>query len=64
MHCTRCKGRMVVMEQSIGPSSTQTWFQCMTCSGQRVLTADRLRYVVGSGQSLRSRFRLADPTRS
>lgn len=57
MHCTRCNGAMIVMERSVQPSSTQTWFECTTCNGQRLLTADRPRFVAGLGQPLTSRFR-------
>jgi len=48
---------MIVMERDIQPGSTQTWFQCTSCSSQRILTADRPRYVDGLGQPLTSRFR-------
>jgi predicted RNA-binding Zn-ribbon protein involved in translation (DUF1610 family) len=58
MHCPRCNGTMIVMEQSVRPNSTQTWFQCPICGGQRLLTVERPRYLVGSGQSLTSRFRV------
>ena len=57
MRCPRCNGPMIVMEQSVEPGSTQTWFQCTACTGQRLLTVDRPRYVAGSGESLTSRFR-------
>ena len=57
MNCPRCNGPMIVVERSVQPSSTQTWFQCTTCSRQRLVSADRPRYVVGSGQPLTSRFR-------
>jgi hypothetical protein len=40
MHCPRCNSPMIVMERSIQPHSTQTWFQCTVCSGQRLLSAD------------------------
>jgi DNA-directed RNA polymerase subunit RPC12/RpoP len=57
MHCPRCNGPMIVMERIVQPHSTQTWFQCTTCSGRRLLSADRPCYFVGSGQPLTSRFR-------
>jgi transposase-like protein len=64
MNCPRCKGPMIIMEHNVQPSSTQTWFQCTVCSGQRLLSAERPRYVVGSGQSLVSRFRAEGRMRS
>jgi len=56
MYCPRCKGHMIVMERSIQPNSTQTWYECTTCNGQRLLSADRLRYPDVWGQSAVSRF--------
>jgi len=58
MHCPRCNGTMIVMEQSVRPNSTQTWYQCTTCGGERLLTVERPRYLIGSGQSLTSRLRI------
>jgi hypothetical protein len=40
MLCPRCNSPMIVMERSIQPHSTQTWFQCTVCSGQRLLSAE------------------------
>ena len=57
MYCPRCKGAMMVTERSVQPSSIQTWFQCTSCSGQRLLSVDRPRYVAALGQSLTSRIR-------
>jgi hypothetical protein len=56
MHCPRCSGSMILMELIIRPRSTQTWYQCTTCNRLRLLSTDRPRFFVGSGQNLRSRF--------
>jgi len=56
MHCPRCRGYMIVIERSIQPNSTQTWYECTTCSGQRLLSADRVRYSDAWGKPLTSRF--------
>lgn len=61
MHCPRCKGHMIVKERSIQPHSTQTWYACTTCSGQRLLSADRLRYPDVWGQPHISRFQAEAP---
>jgi DNA-directed RNA polymerase subunit RPC12/RpoP len=57
MHCPRCNGPMMIMKRQVQSQSTQTWYQCTTCSGRRLLSADRPCYFVGSGQPLTSRFR-------
>ena len=64
MNCPRCKSLMIVMERNVQTNSTQTWYQCTTCGGERLLSTDKRRYVAGSGQSLTSRFRadMSDPT--
>ena len=57
MYCPRCNGTMIVTERKVQPGSTQTWFECVTCSGQRLLSAERPRYVAALGQPLTSRIR-------
>jgi hypothetical protein len=47
---------MIIIERIAQAQSTQTWYQCTTCSAQRLLSADKPHYFVGSGQSLTSRF--------
>lgn len=40
MRCTRCHSPMIVTEQVSRPRSTQTWYECTNCSGQRLLSID------------------------
>ena len=61
MYCPRCQGAMIVTERDVQPASTQTWFECVTCNSQRLLSADRPHYVTALGQSLTSRFRASGP---
>ena len=58
MHCPRCGGSMILVERVVRPLSTQLWYQCTTCNRHRLLSADRPRFFVGSGQDLSSRFRV------
>ena len=51
----------MVIERSIQPKSTQTWYECTTCSGQRLLSAERLRYPDHWGKPLASRFQAEAP---
>jgi len=64
MHCPRCRGYMIVIARNIQPNSTQTWYECTTCSGQRLLSADRLRYSDAWGKPLTSRFQAEAPAAS
>lgn len=64
MHCPRCRGYMTVIERSIQPNSTLTWYECTTCSGQRLLSADRMRYSDVWGKPLTSRYLAEAPAAS
>lgn len=64
MHCPRCRGYMIIIDRNIQPSSTQTWYECTTCSGQRLLSADRLGYSDAGAKPLTSRFQAEVPTDS
>jgi len=54
MHCPRCQGPMLVSEHTDQPRSVQTWYQCTTCGGQRLVSVEKGRYLLGGGLSLAS----------
>jgi len=64
MRCPCCNSHMFVLERSVQPHSTQTWYQCTICSGQRLLSAHRLRFPGVWGAPLTSRFQFETPSKA
>jgi hypothetical protein len=51
MYCTRCRSPMILTERMDQPGSVQTWYQCPTCSGQRLVSVDTRRSSLGNQRS-------------
>ena len=54
MYCTRCRSPMILTERTDQPGSTQTWYQCPACSGQRLVSVDTRRSSLVNERSQRS----------
>jgi len=48
---------MLVVEKIDQPRSVQTWYECTTCGGQRLVSTEKSRCLLGGGLPLASATR-------
>jgi hypothetical protein len=52
---------MLVVQNIDQPRSVQTWYECTTCGGQRLVSTEKSRSLLGGGLSLASAPRPSTP---